>query len=229
MTTTQITHEAIADVPLLMYILHETLEYDKLLDQISPPHGNWQGLSLGKTMVTWLAHILSEHNHFMSHVQDWVAQLPHLWAGLWGQAVRPLDVSDDRLAEVVRRLSLTEVWEPLERQITQRMVRVYELPTERVRLDTTTAKVYGGSDLSVLFQRGHSKDHRPDLRQLKVMLASLDPLGVLVGADVVPGNTADDGLYVPMIARLRSTLPPKGLLYIGDCKDTVGELEAIGA
>ncbi len=135
-----------------------------------------------------------------------------------GDSLRPLDVSDDRLAEVVRQLSLSEVWEPLEQQITQRMVRVYELPTERVRLDTTTAKVYGGSDLSVLFQRGHSKDHRPDLRQLKVMLAALDPLGVLVGADVVPGNTADDGLYVPMIARLRASLPVKGLLYIGDCK-----------
>jgi transposase len=218
MTTTQITQETIADVPLLMYILHDTLEYDTLLDQISPPHGNWQGLSLGKTMVTWLAHILSEHNHFMSPVQDWVAQLPHLWMGLWGQSVRPLDVSDDRLAEVVRRLSLAEVWEPLEQQITQRMVRVYELSTERVRLDTTTAKVYGGSNLSVVFQRGHSKDHRPDLRQLKVMLAALDPLGVLVGADVVSGNTADDGLYVPMIARLRATWPGKGLLYIGDCK-----------
>jgi transposase len=218
MTTPPITHEAIADVPLLMYVLHETLEYDKILDQISPAHGNWQGLSLGKTMVTWLVHLLSEHDHYMSHVQDWVAQLPHLWAGLWGQAVRPLDVSDDRLAEVVRRLSLSEVWEPLEQQITQRMVRVYELPTERVRLDTTTAKVYGGSDLSVLFQRGHSKDHRPDLRQLKVMLAALDPLGVLVGVDVVSGNTADDGLYVPMIARLRTTLPVRGLLYIGDCK-----------
>lgn len=218
MTTSHITHEAIADVPLLMHVLHEKLGYDELLDQVSPRHGNWQGLSLGKTMVTWLAHLLSEHNHFMSHVQDWVAQLPHLWDGLWGQTVRPLDVSDDRLAEVVRQLSLPEVWEPLEQQITQRMVRVYELPTERVRLDTTTAKVYGGSDLSVLFQRGHSKDHRPDLRQLKIMLAALDPLGVLVGADVVSGNTADDGLYVPMIARLRATLPAKGLLYIGDCK-----------
>lgn len=218
MTTPRITQEAIADVPLLMYVLHEKLGYDEILDQVSPPHQNWQGLSPGKTMVTWLAHILSEHNHYMSHVQDWVAQLPHLWAGLWGQAVRPLDVSDDRLAEVVRRLSLPEVWEPLEQQISQRMVRVYELPSERVRLDTTTAKVYGGNDLSVLFQRGHSKDHRPDLRQLKVMLAALDPLGVLVGADVAPGNSADDGLYVPMIARLRSSLPPKGLLYIGDCK-----------
>jgi transposase len=218
MATPEITHETLADVPLLMYILHETLEYDKLLDQISPAHGNWQGLSLGQTMVTWLAHILSEQNHLMSHVQDWVAQSPQLWAGLWKQAVRPLEVSDDRLAEVVRRLSLAEVWEPLEQQITQRLVRVYELPTERVRLDTTTAKVYGGNDVSVLFQRGHSKDHRPDLRQLKVMLAALDPLGVLVGADVVPGNRADDGLYVPMIARLRASLPAQGLLYIGDCK-----------
>jgi hypothetical protein len=53
----------------------------RFLDQISPPHKNWQGLSVGKTMVTWLAHILSEHNHYMSHVQDWVAQMPHLWAG----------------------------------------------------------------------------------------------------------------------------------------------------
>jgi transposase len=218
MATTQVTQETIADVPLLLYILHETLEYDKLVDQISARHGNWQGLSLGKTMVTWLAHILSEQNHAMSHVQDWVAQSPHMWAGLWGQAVRPLDVSDDRLAEVVRRLSLPEIWEPLEGQITQRLVRVYELPSERVRLDTTTAKVYGGNDLSVLFRRGHSKDHRPDLRQWKVMLAALDPLGVLVGADVVPGNRADDGLYVPMIARLRASLPAKGLLYIGDCK-----------
>lgn len=194
MTSSRITHEAIADVPLLMHVLHDQLGYDTLLDQVSPPHGNWRGLSPGQTMVTWLAHLLSEHNHFMSHVQDWVAHLPQLWAGLWGQPVRPLDVSDDRLAEVVRRLSLPEVWEPLEQQVTQRMVRVYALPTERVRLDTTTAKVYGGSAASVLFQRGHSKDHRPDLRQLKVMLAALDPLGVLVGADVVSGNTADDGL-----------------------------------
>lgn len=218
MPSSPLTHESVADVPLLMSVLHDRLGYDALLDQVSPPHGNWQGLSPGQTMVTWLAHLLSEHNHFMSPVQEWVAHLPHLWAGLWGQAVRPLEVSDDRLAEVVRRLSLPEVWEPLEQQVTQRLVRVYALPTARVRLDTTTAKVYGGSELSVLFQRGHSKDHRPDLRQLKVMLAALDPLGVLVGADVVPGNTADDGLYLPMLARLRTTLPATGLLYIGDCK-----------
>jgi hypothetical protein len=28
-----------------------------------PPNGNWQGLSLGKTTVVWLAFILSEGDH----------------------------------------------------------------------------------------------------------------------------------------------------------------------
>ena len=101
MLTPQITDEAIVDKPLLMHVLHEKLGYDGILDEISLAHGNWRGLSLGKTKVTWLVHVLSENNHRMSPVQDWVAQSPHLWAGLWGQTVSPLDVSDDRLAEVV--------------------------------------------------------------------------------------------------------------------------------
>ena len=82
MTTTYVSQEAIADVPLLMYILREKLGYDKFLDQIRERHGNWQGLSLGQVMVTWLAHILSEHNHFMSHVQDWANQHAQILAQL---------------------------------------------------------------------------------------------------------------------------------------------------
>jgi transposase len=213
-----LTTEPMNDLPVLIHLMHDTLRYDELLDQQLPRHGNWQGLSLGQVMVTWLAHILSERNHFMNPVQAWAAQVPETLAGLWGQAVRPTDLTDDRLAEVARQLSRAEVWKPLEQQINQRQIRVYDLGVERVRLDTTTVNVYGDAEAAVLFQRGYSKDHRPDLRQFKVMLAALDPLGVLVGVDVVAGNVADDGLYVPMVARLRTTLPDSGLLYIGDSK-----------
>jgi transposase len=45
-----------------------------------------------------------------------------------------------------------------------------------------------------LFQFGHSKDHRPDLPQVKVMLSTLDPLGVPLATAVVPGHHADDPL-----------------------------------
>jgi len=45
-----------------------------------------------------------------------------------------------------------------------------------------------------MMQRGHSKDHRPDLGQLKLMTVAMHPFGHLAATDVVPGQTADDGL-----------------------------------
>lgn len=66
--------------------------------------------------------------------------------------------------------------------------------------------------------RGHSKDHRPDLCQLKLMLASLDPLGLPIVSEIVAGNVADDPLYEPVVQRGRQTLRTSGLLYVGDCK-----------
>ncbi|MBE9224066.1 hypothetical protein IQ264_01075 [Phormidium sp. LEGE 05292] len=50
------------------------------------------------------------------------------------------------------------------------------------------------------------------------MLSTLDPLGMPIATDVLPGNKADDPLYIPAIERVRSTLKQSGLLYIGDCK-----------
>jgi transposase len=215
---TQITYERVDDIPLLMHLMTEKLEYDTQLDRCWPRHGNWLGLSVGQVMVTWLAHILSECTHTMSPVRAWANGRLHILSCLLGQELREADLSDDRLAEVLRGLSQDAVWRPFEQASTQRMIRVYRLPTQRVRLDGTTVSIHSADEASVLFRRGHSKDHRPDLPQFKAMLAALDPLGVLVGVDVVAGQHADDGLYVPMIDRLRETLPPTGLLYVGDCK-----------
>ncbi len=68
-----------------------------------------------------------------------------------------------------------------------------------------------------LFQYGHSKDD-PSLPQIKTMLADLDPLGMPVATQVVSGETADDGLYIPLFERVRQTLQVMGLLWVGDCK-----------
>ena len=61
-------------------------------------------------------------------------------------------------------------------------------------------------------QYGHSKDHRPDLTQVKLMTASADPIGQMIACDVHPGNSADDPLYVPLIERVRQILGQLGLL-----------------
>jgi len=215
----EVTSELVEDIPILMHVMREQLQLDQAVDAVFPRHGNRKGLSWGQMLVAWLTHILSQGDHHMYHVQAWADCCPHTLKTYLGQTVQATDLIDDRLADGLWRLSQSDVWTALEQRVNRQMVRVYRLTPERVRLDSTTASVYAGDDeAAVLFQRGHSKDHRPDLRQLKVMLAALDPLGVLVGAEVVPGNRADDGLYVPMIQRLQASLAEQGLLYIGDSK-----------
>jgi transposase len=87
-----------------------------------------------------------------------------------------------------------------------------------VRIDTTTASSYAEVNEQGLLQLGHSKDHRPDLPQLKLVLASLDPLGMPLATEVLSGEQADDPVYLPIIARVRSGLQQRGLLYVGDGK-----------
>jgi len=189
-----------------------------LLDEYFPTHGNWKGLSLGWTTTLWLAHILSEGNHRLSHVQPWAEKRLETLQTCIGQAVRALDFSDDRLGDVLSALSQDDAWERFEAALNGHLLRVYDLSPQRVRLDSTTASGYGSVTPEGLFQFGHSKDHRPDLPQVKVMLATLDPLGMPLATMVLPGQRADDPLYIPAITQVRQGLGRGGLLYIGDCK-----------
>jgi transposase len=128
------------------------------------------------------------------------------------------DFRDDRLAIILKALSDDESWSAIESELTQRTIRVYDLSVEHVRLDTTTASGHWQVTEAGIFQYGHSKDYRPDLPQLKVMLSSLDPLGMPLATQVVSGNRADDPLYLPAIAEVQKMLGKKWLLYTGDAK-----------
>jgi len=97
-------------------------------------------------------------------------------------------------------------------------VTVYDLPLNGVRLDATTSAGYHQPTPDGLMQHGHSKDHRPDLPQLKLMAAAAEPTGQLIASDVVSGQSADDSLYTPLLRRVRTLLGRRGLLYSGDCK-----------
>jgi transposase len=106
----------------------------------------------------------------------------------------------------------------LERDLNQQTIRVYQLPTAVVRLDTTTANSYADVlSAQGLLQFGHSKDD-PNRPQLKIAAAILDPLGLPLATAVVPGNAADDPLYIPAIRSVQQSLGVGGRTYVGDCK-----------
>lgn len=212
-----LTHERVDDLPLLIG-LAQRLRLPETLDRHLGNHGHHQGLSNGWLATGWLAYILSESNHRKSSVQDWASRHQHTLEGLLDQPIRPVDFNDDRLGIVLRRLSPTPTWEALEDDLWQATVAVYSIELNSVRLDSTTIAGYHTPTEDGVMQYGHSKDHRPDLPQLKLMAAAAEPSGHLLACKVHPGQAADDPLYVPLLRRVRQMVGRSGLLYVGDSK-----------
>ncbi|MFQ5344009.1 MAG: DUF4277 domain-containing protein [Anaerolineae bacterium] len=224
-TSIDIYTEQIDDVPLLFGLLQK-MGLQPIVDAIIKPHGNRQGLSVGWMIVVWLIHILTEKTHCMDVVREWVPQLQETLERLSGQEIEELDFTDDRLADILRYLSDDAAWHRLETQWSRHLIRVYDLRGNRVRLDGTSASVYHDEKTHVLFRRGRSKDGQWDV-QFRVMLGSLDPLGMPLAVDVVAGNRAEDPLYVPNYRRIKDTVQRDGLLYIGDSKMSALETRAV--
>lgn len=215
-----LTHERIDDIPLLVK-LGQVLHLDTAVDTHLGTHGLQQGLSNGQLTVVWLAYILSEGDHRKSGVEDWAWRHRQVLERLLGQPLRRVDFTDDRLGNLLTRYSVTAKWEDLEAAVWQGSAAVYELVVNMIRLDSTTSLGYHQVQEGGLMQHGYSKDHRPDLPQLKLMAALAEPAGQWIATDLYAGQRADEGLYVPLYQRVRAILGQRGLLYIGDCKMAV--------
>lgn len=211
-----VTTERVDDIPLLINAMLK-MGIQQAIDQHTTVHKNQRDLSWGWTAVIWLAYMLSEGDHRKVVVQEYIAGMKNTLSQLTGMTIHEKDFTDDRLANLARYLSNDEVWEKVEEGISGNTIVAHKLPKETVRVDATTASGYHKTVEGGIFQYGNSKDDssRP---QIKIMIGSLDPLGMPLATDVVPGHKADDGLYAPIISRIHSMLQVQGVLYVGDCK-----------
>jgi len=208
--------ERVDDVALLIGQMVK-MGFVEVLDRHIPRHWTQRGISWGWTAVIWLAYIVTEGDHRKVSVETYVKGMQHTLSHLTAQVIEPLDFSDDRLSHLLKHLSKPTYWHQIEHDLNARSIEVYALPQDVIRCDATT--VSGEHEVAEggLLQFGHSKDD-PTRPQIKVMLGSLDPLGMPLSTDVLSGERADDGLYLPVIERIRTGLKTPGLLFVGDCK-----------
>jgi transposase len=202
------THERVDDMPAILAHLKK-MGVAAFLDQHVPTNGHWQGVSLGGTTVVWWACILAEGDHRLSRVAPWVQAHQCTLRGGIARKVSPRDLADDRLATILDDLSAAARWGAFERPLNQSARRVYDLQGRLVRVETPTAAASVTPEGR--FQLGHSKDHRPDLPQVKSAMAVRDPLGLPWTPTVVAGHTADDPLSRPESAKVRPIAGPSGL------------------
>jgi hypothetical protein len=97
-----------------------------------------------------------------------------------------------------------------------------------VFMDTTSLYFEGAGGQS-LGQRGYSKDHRPDLKQM-ILAVVIDGDGRPVCSEMWPGNTADVTTLVPVIDRLRRRFAIGRVCVVADrgmiSAETMAGLEA---
>jgi len=92
----------------------------------------------------------------------------------------------------------------------------------------TTSLYFQGEGGATLGQRGHSKDHRPDLKQMVVGVV-LDQNGNPVCSELWPGNTADVKSLVPIVERLQTRFGIEAVCIVADrgmiSAETLAEVE----
>ncbi|WP_180954856.1 IS1634 family transposase [Bacillus sp. V3-13] len=133
---------------------------------------------------------------------------------LFGKAWKADDFNDDRLGRALEKLAKSDL-PGIYYAIAREALEKEGILLDQAHFDTTSLPVQGiyetaGSEESPLkIEFGHSKDRRPDLKQLMFGLGSVE--GIPLFADVMNGNTSDKTWNGTMALRIKDLLPKEAL------------------
>jgi transposase len=145
-------------------------------------------------------------------IPEWASQFEEEETGKFG---------DDLLGRSLDKLFTTDR-ATLQTMLTLQAIKRYEVNTTQIHNDSTSVKFYGAyknnSSKSIKLKRGHSKDHRPDLRQLIYNLSISADGAIPIHCKAYDGNKTDDTSHIETWITLRGTLGQSDFLYVADSK-----------
>jgi transposase len=148
------------------------------------------------------------------------------WAAPWEPHVLGLTLAqkealnDDRVARALDAL-VSERARGIWFRLALRVIKQFEVQTDRVHFDTTTVTFHGKYETSVAepkITHGHNKDHRPDLKQLLFGLSVSSDGAVPLSHQVHSGNRTDDSVHQGNLEELRRILGRDDFTYVADSK-----------
>ncbi len=136
-------------------------------------------------------------------------------------------LNDDRVGRALEKLFHADRASLLTELIVG-VVSEFGVATSELHNDSTSVSVHGayrgadgtprGGKPTPVITFGHSKDHRPDLKQLVWILTISADGAVPMAYRLADGNTSDDPTHVPTWDHLVALLGRRDFLYIADSK-----------
>lgn len=144
------------------------------------------------------------------------------WAALYDVGLLAQGkIGDDKLGRALDRLFAADR-ATLQTRIVLAVIKGFDLKMDRIHNDTTSVMVRGAYDgqnaKAVQLKCGHSKERRPDLKQLVYSLCVTADGAVPVHFKAYDGNQTDDGIHLETWNRLRTLLQHPRFIYVADCK-----------
>jgi len=170
---------------------------------------------------------------------EWAARYEPATLGLAGGDVE--QINDDRVGRALERLFDADRASLLT-ELMLGVIAEFGIDTTELHNDSTSVSVSGvyrsatgtprGGKPTPVVTFGHSKDHRPDLKQLVWILTVAADGAVPIAYRLADGNTTDDPTHVPTWDGLVALLGRTDFLYVADAKlcsrEAMGHITAAG-
>ena len=122
-------------------------------------------------------------------------------------------VNKDRLYRALDELLVHK--SALEAHLSRRCGELFSIDNEVLSYDVTSTYFEGQAEANPLAQRGYSRDHRPDCKQVCIALVvSFD--GFPLGYEVFPGNTHDSRTVQTIVTTMETRHGALGRVWIAD-------------
>jgi transposase len=215
---------AVGGLPILNQLL-ERMRLEELLAQHLPADDPRLKVPTARALLLLIRNVLLAREPIYG-VGEWARWYAPDLLNLWPQEVA--HVQDDRLGRCLACL-FGGIGPELILAVVRHVIQEFGVSLDELHNDSTTISFFGaylaaqqegkrGGRPTHAITWGHSKDHRPDLKQLLYTLTVSDDGGVPVYFTSESGNVVDDQTHRQTWDLLRQLVERPDFLYVADCK-----------
>jgi len=207
----------IGEIPILQTVIQRLRLREVLLSYIKS-HGN-ETVPAVDTLLVLVWNIACGRQP-LYELSEWVAKLDARLLGHGADAPEKR-YGDDRFARALDKLYAADR-ASMVTDIALRVIETTGVDLSELHNDSTTVKTYGHmpgkTTTGLYFAQGHSKDHRPDLKQIVYNLTISADGAIPIHYKTYPGNRTDDTVHIETWSALRRMTGKADFLYVADSK-----------
>ena len=221
--TTLVTH-AVGAIPILQRLLRRMRLHD-FLQQHLPPEDARTKVATPLVILLLLNNLLVSREPVYG-VAEWAREFDPKLFDLRPRQIEQLN--DDRVGRCLDRL-FRALNSNLIMDVVRHVVQEFDIRLDELHNDSTTVSFCGeypdvdverllAGMMTPAITWGHSKDHRPDLKQLLYILTVTNDGGVPIYFQTASGNVTDDQTHQATWKLLAELVGRKDFVYVADCK-----------